>query len=122
VAGIPVPEAMMGRSLWSDGQPPAYAFAEEDHEGNVLHALRTPTHKLILANADNPRGLPSEALFDLAADPGEQADLFAAQADRAHALAEQLREVVALALERAVEGQMGSLDAAVQERLRDLGY
>jgi arylsulfatase A-like enzyme len=122
LVGAPVPEAMMGQSLWSAAEPPTYAFAEEDHEGNVLTALRTPTHKLILANADNPRGLPAEVLFDLAADPGEQQDLFAAQPDQAQALRATLHEVVTLALERAVASEAGSLDAAVQEKLHDLGY
>lgn len=121
-AGVPIPEAMMGQSLWSAAGPPAYAFAEEDHEGNVLTALRTPTHKLILANADNPRGLPAEAFFDLGADPGEQQNLVAAQAEQAQVLRQVLRETVALALERAVAGEVGDLDASLQEKLRDLGY
>jgi arylsulfatase A-like enzyme len=122
VVGVPAPDAMMGQSLVGDAEPPAYAFAEEDHEGNVLHTLRTPTHKLILANADNPRGLPTEELFDLSADPREQQNLFAAQAEQAQALRQVLREVVTVALERAVAGEVGDLDASLQEKLRDLGY
>jgi arylsulfatase A-like enzyme len=122
VAGLPAPEAMMGRSLWSDTEPPAYAFAEEDHEGNVLHALRSATHKLILANAGNPRGLPTEALFDLVTDPGEQQDLLSTQPEQAQTLRQTLRQIVTLALEQAVEGEVGSVDASVQEKLRDLGY
>ena len=122
VAGIPAPEAMMGRSLWGDSDPPEYAFAEEDHEGNVLHALRSATHKLMLANNENPRGLPPGMLVDLAADPGEQQNLFDAQPERARILSEALRDVLATALERAVEGEAGSLDAGLQEKLRDLGY
>lgn len=122
VAGLPVPEAMMGRSLVGDTAPPAYAFAEEDHEGNVLHSVRSASHKLILANADNPRGLPAEELFDLGADPGEQQNLFAAQPERAQALRQTLREIVTLALERAVAGEAGELDASLQEKLHDLGY
>jgi arylsulfatase A-like enzyme len=122
VAGVPVPEAMVGQSLWSATEPPAYAFAEEDHEGNVLYAVRTPTHKLIVANPGNPRGLPGEALFDLAADPGEQQDLSAREPGQAQALRSTLREAVTRALEQAVAGEVGSLDAAVQEKLHDLGY
>jgi hypothetical protein len=121
-AGLPIPEAMMGRSLIGGAPPPAAAFAEEDHEGNVLHALRTTSHKLILANEDNPRGLPAEALFDLGADPGEQQDLVASQAERAQVLSQLLRETLALALEHAVAGETGEVDAALQEKLRDLGY
>jgi arylsulfatase A-like enzyme len=122
VAGVPIPEVMMGRSLWSDTEAPAYAFAEEDHEGNILHAVRSATHKLILANADNPRGLPGEELFDLAVDPREQENLFADQPDQVLSMRQMLRQIVTLALERAVEGEVGSLDASVQEKLRDLGY
>ena len=122
LAGVPIPAVMMGQSLWSAATPPASAFAEEDFEGNVITALRTPAHKLILANPDNPRSLPAEELFDLAADPGEHQDLLAAQPDLAQALRATLREVVTLALERAVAGESGSLDAAVQEKLHNLGY
>jgi arylsulfatase A-like enzyme len=122
LAGLPIPEAMMGQSLWSAALPPAYAFAEEDHEGNVLTALRTGTQKLILANSDNPRGLPAEVFFDLAADPGEAQDLLAARPDQVQALRARLRQVMTQALERAVAAEAGSLDAAAQEKLHNLGY
>ncbi|MFC2046278.1 sulfatase [Chloroflexota bacterium] len=122
VAGVPAPETMMGRSLWSVTEPVSYTFSEEDHEGNVLQAMRTSTHKLILANPDNPRGLPAEALFDLIADPEEQRNLAASQPDQIGVLRGALDQLHALAREQAVAGETGSLDAAVQERLRDLGY
>jgi arylsulfatase A-like enzyme len=122
VSSVPIPASMMGRSLWSDSEPPSYAYAEEDHEGNVLHALRSSTHKLILANTDNPRGLPSEGLFDLVADPGEQDNLFTGLPDHALTLRRELRQIITLALERAVEGEVGSVDASLEEKLRDLGY
>jgi arylsulfatase A-like enzyme len=122
VAGVSIPEAMMGRNLLSQTEPPSYIFAEEDLEGNVLHALRTPDHKLILANAGNPRDLPVEALFDLIADPGERQNLFTTEPDRAQSLRELLRQETILALEQAVAGEIDTLDAAVQEKLRDLGY
>jgi arylsulfatase A-like enzyme len=122
VAGVPIPESMMGRSLESTSEPPPYAYAEEDHEGNVLYALRTPTHKLILANADNPRGLPVQVLFDLSEDPGEQHDLLAVEKELAQTMRQVLRETVSWALERAVASEIGSLDAGLQQKLRDLGY
>jgi arylsulfatase A-like enzyme len=122
VARVPIPETMMGRSLWSATEPPPSVFAEEDLEGNVVHALRTPAYKLILANPDNPRGLPAEVLFDLSTDPGEQSDLFAAQPDQVRSMRAALRQVVTLALERAVASEVGSLDASLQEKLHDLGY
>jgi hypothetical protein len=47
-------------------------FAEENHEGNVLRAIRTERWKWIEANAENPRGLPERELFEVAVDPGEK--------------------------------------------------
>ena len=47
-------------------------YAEEDHEGNVLRALRTEDWKWIEANEGNPRGLPAEALYHMGKDPGEE--------------------------------------------------
>ncbi|MFC2029896.1 sulfatase [Chloroflexota bacterium] len=120
--GQPVPDSMVGRSLWTPSEAPAFAFAEEDHEGNVLQSLRSDTLKLILANADNPRGLPSESLFDLVADPSEQQDLLPADMAQAAALKDALRLQLTAALERAVAGETGTLDVGLQEKLRDLGY
>jgi arylsulfatase A-like enzyme len=122
VAGVSIPEAMEGRSLWSATDQVPYAISEEDHEGNVLQSIRTPDRKLILANSDNPRGLPAEALFDLNSDPGEQRNLAKTTPDQIAVLRAPLEDLLALARQRAVAGEMGSLDAAVQERLRDLGY
>jgi arylsulfatase A-like enzyme len=122
VSGVPIPASMMGRTLWGDTEPPAYAYAEEDHEGNVLHALRSSTHKLILANPDNPRGLATESFFDLVADPGEQDNLFTSLPDQTQTLRQALREIAILALERAVAGDVGSVDASLEEKLHDLGY
>jgi arylsulfatase A-like enzyme len=122
VSGLSIPEAMMGRSLWGATDPVSFAFSEEDHEGNVLQSIRTPDRKLILANPDNPRGLPAEALFDLDSDPGEQRNLATTAPDQTDVLRGALQDLLALARQRAVAGEMGSLDAAVQERLRDLGY
>ena len=121
-AELPIPDAMVGRSLVGDAGPASFAFAEEDHEGNVLQSLRSDSHKLILANAGNPRGLPTEEFFDLVADPGEQQDLFIGDPSLGRDLQEELRQVLAFALERAVEGVGASLDAGMQEQLRNLGY
>ncbi len=121
-AGLSIPQAMVGRSLAGDSEPASFAFAEEDHEGNVLQSLRTASHKLILANDDNPRGLPPQALFDLSNDPAEQQDLLAGEPERAQTLRDTLGQVLSLALEQAVEGEVGSLDTGLQDQLRDLGY
>jgi arylsulfatase A-like enzyme len=124
-AGLPVPDSMQGRSLWSASQPPDSVFSEEDLEGNRLYAVRSGDLKFIRANAGNPRGLLAESLYDLAEDPGEQEPLDlrapgqAATLERLHAL---LQDSLAEALKQAVAGEAGDLDAAVQQKLHDLGY
>jgi arylsulfatase A-like enzyme len=123
-AGLPAPETMQGRSLWSATEPPEFVYSEEDLEGNVVRAVRTPAYKLIRANADNPRGLPPEEIFHLAADPGEQQPLAASvgqdiPVDRLRGL---LRDTLGRALEAAVARAQGDVDAAVQQKLHDLGY
>lgn len=122
--GFPIPEAMQGLSLRPGATTPRAEtmFAEEDHEGNVLRAIRTRHHKLIIANENNPRGLPTGALFDLRTDPGEQQNLAAGEPDTVQLLRTALDQVIAFAEAHAVAGQSGELDAATRERLRQLGY
>jgi arylsulfatase A-like enzyme len=122
VAGLAIPEAMVGRSLWSATKPPRFVYAEEDHEGNVLRSLRTLDDKLILANPDNPRGLPVTALFNLRDDPGEQNNLASQAPQRVNELTAWLNQAEALAYESAAEAQEAALDSIVEERLRSLGY
>jgi arylsulfatase A-like enzyme len=74
-AGARAPAAMQGLDLAGDlaarSETQRMVFAEENHEGNVLRAVRTSRWKWIEANPDNPRGLAPLELFDVAADPGE---------------------------------------------------
>ncbi len=51
------------------------AVSEIDFEAHRLRTLRSGGFKWIVANADNPRGLPAKSLFDLETDAGEQEDL-----------------------------------------------
>jgi arylsulfatase A-like enzyme/uncharacterized membrane protein YbhN (UPF0104 family) len=127
-AGVPVLPAMPGRDL---GRLPPDAradsdrlvFAEEDHEGNVLRALRSRDWKWIEANAGNPRGLPLEQLFEVSRDPGERKDLRDANPARVAALRDQ-----AIALEQHA-GELTPSDAgsaqlsdAQKSALESLGY
>jgi arylsulfatase A-like enzyme/uncharacterized membrane protein YbhN (UPF0104 family) len=127
-AGAAAPAAAQGIDLLA--QPLAARseaarthFAEEDHEGNVLEAVRTRDWKLIDANDGNPRGLPPHELFAIEDDPNEQRnviDSHAAVADELRQHGEAQRQ---LAASRAVEGGgAADIDREECERLRVLGY
>ena len=123
-AGIPVPESMQGvdlRNPFADrAERDRQVFSEEDHEGNVLWALRTEDEKLIVANPHNPRGLPERAYFDVASDPGEE-DSFS-EPD-AEARLEEMGRLQRLAAEgKAVKGSVSTMTREDCERLRVLGY
>ena len=78
-------------------------------------AIRSAQYKLIESSIDG-----SALLFDLTADPAEQRDLHAAQA----AMADSLRAAVApgAPAAAAAAGQPVTLNEAMRERLRALGY
>jgi len=125
-AGAQAPSAMQGVDL---ALPPRQrpeanrmVFAEEDHEGNVLRAVRTETWKYIEANAGNPRGLPTEELFDIAQDPTEHSNVLTGQSQlvaelRRHADAQEQK-----ARANAQEGGEADLSDAEREALCQLGY
>ena len=125
--GSNIPEAMQGidllDKLGTRSELERMVFAEEDHEGNVMRALRTEHWKLIEAAPDGPRGLPELALFHLASDPGETQSehtesSWVVDELRAHADAQEQ-----LARGAAVEGG-GSVELSDTERqtLCALGY
>jgi arylsulfatase A-like enzyme/uncharacterized membrane protein YbhN (UPF0104 family) len=126
-AGAQVPPAMQGIDL---AVPPAsrlpgerMVFAEEDHEGNVLRAVRTKTWKWIEANPGNPRGLAERELFRVETDPLEQENVAAQEPGLA---AEMSRQAVAFE-EAAKAGKIGeakaaSISAEECEQLKQLGY
>jgi arylsulfatase A-like enzyme len=127
-AGIEPPAAMQGVDLATPldarAEKDRSLLAEEDHEGNVLRALRTPEWKLIEANRGNPRGLPPEELFQVSADPLEKHNLIGEQGGRAQALRTQAEAEQTLAKSRATSdgGQAAKLTDAQQEALKALGY
>ena len=100
------------------------SLAEEDHEGNVLRALRTTEWKLIDANPGNPRGLPPEELFHVSADPGEtqQPDRASARSWPARCARRPRRSSSSRAARRRRGGEAAKLSDAQQEALKALGY
>lgn len=122
VARLEIPADWQGRSLWSNTAPPAYLFAEEEFEGNVIRSVRQGTRKLILANRGNPRGLPAEALYDLALDPDERQNQAHTEAAWAATLREILGRAQAEALAHRMRAEQGTIDEQAQELLKKLGY
>lgn len=123
-AGVDRPDTMQGVDLRTPflarPEKDRQLFAEEDHEGNVLWALRTEDEKLIVANPGNPRGLPERAYFDVQSDPEEQ-DPF--EAPDAEARLEELAELQ----RRTAEGEAvagGDVEMTLETclRLKALGY
>jgi arylsulfatase A-like enzyme len=125
VAGLRVPAGVQGKDLMTASEA---VFAEEDHEGNELRALRMRRGdselKLIESNADNPRGLSPFELFRLDQDPGEMVDLSNQDAPLLNLSASRLDEHA----RRAQVGKASAAavdvtkNAAAVEKLRALGY
>ncbi len=125
--GAAIPETMQGVDLASDpstrSERNLVVFAEEDHEGNVLRAIRTPGWKLIEANEGNPRGLSGVELFDVTKDQGEARNLLDKEPDKVAELRRHADAQQQFATSRS-GGEMGAaeLSAAEEEALRQLGY
>ena len=126
--GVSLRPALEGQTL-----PPLEAYVEntQGHTGDVpldqwRMAVRTDTAKYICSPfAEDPR----EELFDLAEDPGETRNLAAESPDRAREMRRRLEAVnpeVATGEfgtgAGAIEALTDEDQAAVEQRLRDLGY
>jgi arylsulfatase A-like enzyme len=126
MAGIAIPPSWQGTPLVDTTGSAAlglqFVFSEEDFEGNVLHSVREPMSKLIIANKGNPRGLAEKELYDLASDPKEMENLAGSRQDLEPRLAERVEAARKLALESAVDVQKGEIDQTTQDRLKALGY
>jgi arylsulfatase A-like enzyme len=123
--GLEGPAVLQGHALPLDGRPAPErerVFAEEDLEGNVLRAVRTREWKYITANAGNPRGLPTEQLFDLPADPEERRDVLGDHPAQAEVMRAACGSAIVEARAHAGAVEQGTMDAATLERLRALGY
>jgi arylsulfatase A-like enzyme len=127
VTGIEIPEQFQGMSLIDSGRlvdrSVDIVFSEEDFEGNVLQAARSDSFKLILANPDNPRGLPPAQFFDVHTDPREMMDRYgSAEAEILEPLKETISRKSEYALSRAVSKETGDIDETTYDRLKALGY
>ncbi|HIG70845.1 MAG TPA: hypothetical protein EYG46_06800 [Myxococcales bacterium] len=127
-AGAEIPAAMQGVDLMQEGNTRGAAdleaYAEEDHEGNVVWSLRTKTMKLIQANEGNPRGLEETELYDMRSDPTEMKNLAGSGYDAdITTLAARAEYQLKTALGEQVEG--GGDAAMTKEdclQLMNLGY
>ena len=100
-------------------------FSEEDHEGNVLRAVRTARRgSYIEANEGNPRGLPELELFHVVRDPGETSNVIDREPARVSELERHVEAQIVLAKQMAAAAgeAPAKLSAAEEEALRKLGY
>jgi arylsulfatase A-like enzyme len=126
-AGAPIPPSMQGVDLVATAHARPSAddlhVAEEDHEGNVLRALRTLQWKYLEANEGNPRGLPPRELFEVSVDPHETKDLGPARPEIAAEMRGQLDAKQQYAREHGLTGGgTAVLTDAQREALKALGY
>ncbi len=121
-AGLKAPEGWRGRDLFGKVAAPEAVFAEEDHEGNVLRALRGLSWKIIEANAGNPRGLAPVELYELSEDPGELKNVAAERGGVLPTLQAALQKASEGAMEGTLQRDQLALDESSRERLKSLGY
>jgi arylsulfatase A-like enzyme len=100
------------------------AVAEQNFEGNEIQAIRMEGCKYIEANEDNPRGLPTTALFDLSGDRTEQKNLAGGAVKRCDpaSLQAEMKDTIATAADNDVSSDEGEMSCADCERLMALGY
>lgn len=121
--GSAVPPAMQGVNfLANDSKTPVRAYAEEDHEHNVLHALREERWKLILTTPESPRTAPPVQLFDLSRDPHERENVADANPQVVDRMQRDIEDIQARIRRDAYQEQAGKIDRATQDRLKALGY
>jgi arylsulfatase A-like enzyme len=120
--GAPIPPGMQGDDLLAEPPRERAVFAEEDHEGNLLTAVRGAGWKLIRANPNNPRGLAELELYRLSEDPAEQHNHAGDEAARVRRLLADLDALERMADAQARRGEVADIDRRECERLRALGY
>ncbi len=121
--GVAAPPAFEGRSLLpalnrgGDDPPAAYIEAMDANltrNWAPLTGLVAGPYKLI--------DLPIPELYDLAADPHEQTNLFTRDAERARTLESLLRDRLAQMATRGSHAEGAALNADARRRLQALGY
>jgi arylsulfatase A-like enzyme len=128
VAGAPLPEPVGGQTLLpvlrgeEPAERPIYSECPARRSSYDDKALRMGRYKLVYDVK-----LDRAELYDLQADPGEQNDLSAAEAQRTAAMREMVRAWTAGTLETWASlpqagGQSGEMDAALENALRQIGY
>jgi arylsulfatase A-like enzyme/uncharacterized membrane protein YbhN (UPF0104 family) len=126
-AGAPIPPSMQGKDLATPyeqrNEAERMLYAEEDHEGNVLHAIRTKDWKLIEANPGNPRGLAPVELFAIDSDRGEKQNVGEAKPEITAEMRKHAEAQRQIAASQAVQqGEQAKLTKEECEKLRVLGY
>jgi arylsulfatase A-like enzyme/uncharacterized membrane protein YbhN (UPF0104 family) len=128
LAGADPPPAMFGESLltsdYGDTNPQiGYAYAETDHERNVVKAVRTTDKKLIHANEDNPRGLEPVEFFDLLQDPGEKTNLANELSEEQKNLEKLFNDIQDFVEENAAEPSLiEEIPEELKEQMENVGY
>jgi len=123
--GVAVPSGVQGKDLFQAGDQ---VFAEEDHEGNVLRALRmrrgASELKVIEANPNNPRGLQPFELYRMDQDPREQVNMAREDEETLGVAVTNLGTRAKHAQEGKVARQLLNVNAdpAAVQKLRALGY
>jgi arylsulfatase A-like enzyme/Flp pilus assembly protein TadD len=121
--GIDAPPSFEGQTLrpafnhGAEEPPAAYIEAMDANltrNWAPLTGLVSGPYKLI--------DLPIPELYDLSADPDEQANLFARDAERARTLQALLRDRLAQFAARGSHADRATLDADARQRLQALGY
>lgn len=125
LSGVAIPEGVQGKDLMKAAES---TFAEEDHEGNVLRAMRMKRGdselKIIEANEGNPRGLHPLELYRTDQDPGELVSLTHEEPEVLKIAATHLDQRGQGAQKGAAQGAsvMLASDSSAIEKLRALGY
>jgi arylsulfatase A-like enzyme len=124
LAGIDSTARVHGRSLLPamlhpQTQERTYAYGESmtpnlQYGWSALHSLRSPRYKLIQA--------PRPELYDLAADPGEETNVFDQHRAVARGMAAELDRLMAETSRGAPAPEAANLDKDTVERLAALGY